>query len=693
MAGTADLREPTPTKPEGGDGVDSTPGDRPFRPDVQGLRAVAVLLVVFFHAGAAFARGGFVGVDVFFVISGFVITGVLLRDRQTSGRPSILEFYGRRARRIIPAATLVIIITVALSYLVLGVLSGNRTAIDGRWAAVFLVNVHFAAEGTNYLSSQELPSPLQNFWSLSVEEQFYLVYPALFLLINSLRSRVSFRARLALGLGVVIASSLTLSILQTASNPTVAFFSPWTRAWELALGGLIAVGSSLFSTLPARAATILTWSGLAAILFSGTAFTSQSAYPGWMVAVPVVGTAMTIAGGIPVPRGGAERLLGLGPFLWLGARSYSFYLWHWPILIIAAESQNATALSFPVDLGLLAVALGVSVVSYAWIENPLRQSVFLRSRRRNSILLGLLLTATTLAATTLLLQGHSVNSAERGLNGVTPGTDAQVAELVASSTRIQQIPVNAIPSLQASAHDFGAPRGPCTPSVQQLTVPACMFGDLHGHRTMVLFGDSHALMWFRAVDEIAKQSHWRLVILGKGYCMANQYPFHTSGLLNLCSRWQSLAIQRIRQLHPDLVVVTQEYQNGPGHIAYTGDQWRRAMERTFAKITGPHTRFVVIGNIPSGDLSPPDCLAAHPRQVQECSMPSTNPNQIYDRAEKEAVTAYGGRYISVRSWFCSRRCSAVIGRYFVYVNQLHITASYSIYLAQVLAEKLQLTPS
>ena len=397
-----------------------------------------MLLVVLFHAGGSFARGGFVGVDVFFVISGFVITGVLLRNQATGGRPSLLAFYGRRARRIIPAATLVIIITVALAYVVLGVLSGNRTAIDGRWAAVFLVNFHFAAEGTNYLSSQELPSPLQNFWSLSVEEQFYLVYPALFLLLGSLRSRVSFRTRLAFGLGVVIAASFTLSVLQTASNPTVAFFSPWTRAWELALGGLIAVGSPRFSMLPARAATILTWSGLAAILVAGAAFTSQSAYPGWMVAVPVVGTALIIGGGVAVPCGGAERLLGWGPFQWLGARSYSFYLWHWPILIIAAESQNATTLSFPVNLGLLAVALAVSVVSFAWVENPLRHSAFLRSRRWNSLVFGLLLIAATLAVTTVLLDAHTVNPTEGASHGVTPGTDAQVADAVAASTRIQQ---------------------------------------------------------------------------------------------------------------------------------------------------------------------------------------------------------------------------------------------------------------
>ena len=166
-----------------GDEAGTTPEDRPFRPDVEGLRAVAVLLVVLFHSGVSWVSGGYVGVDVFFVISGFVITGVLLRERASSGRTSIFAFYGRRCRRIIPAATLVIIATVVLAYWFLGVAGGSSTATDGRWAAVFLANFHFIAIGTNYFSSQQPPSPLQNFWSLAVEEQFYVVYPTLFLVV------------------------------------------------------------------------------------------------------------------------------------------------------------------------------------------------------------------------------------------------------------------------------------------------------------------------------------------------------------------------------------------------------------------------------------------------------------------------------------------------------------------------------
>src|SRR5664279_3496629 len=283
-----------------GDEAGTAPGDRKFRPDVEGLRAVAVGLVVLFHAGIPHLTGGFVGVDVFFVIS-----GLLLRERQGTGRTSILDFYARRVRRILPAATLVIVATVAAAYVVLGVVSGNNVADDGRWAAVFLANFHFESIGTNYFSSGLPPSPLQNYWSLSVEEQFYVVYPTLFLLVARVKGRFSLRTRMSVALGVVIVASYWLSVTQTASHPASAYFSPFTRAWELALGALVAVSTTWLKHLPAQVAALLTWAGLAAIVTSAFVFNAQTAYPGSLVAVPVVGAALIIAGGVAVPRAGA----------------------------------------------------------------------------------------------------------------------------------------------------------------------------------------------------------------------------------------------------------------------------------------------------------------------------------------------------------------------------------------------------
>ncbi len=237
-----------------GDEAGSPPGDRAFKPDVEGLRAVAILLVVLFHAGVSQLPGGYVGVDVFFVVSGYVITGVLLRERTSTGTTSLLSFYARRARRILPAATLVLITTVVAAYVLLGTASGLGTADDAKWAALFLANFHFAAVGTNYLSAQLPPSPLQNLWTLSVEEQFYVVYPTLFLLVAGLRLRLHLRTKMLGALGLVVIVSLGWSVIQTGSNPNAAYFSPFTRAWELALGAMVALAAPHFARVPSAVA-------------------------------------------------------------------------------------------------------------------------------------------------------------------------------------------------------------------------------------------------------------------------------------------------------------------------------------------------------------------------------------------------------------------------------------------------------
>ena len=594
-----------------------------------------------------------------------------------------------------------IIATVILSYVFLGFLSGDRSATDGRWAAIFLANFHFASQGTNYLASQQLPSPLQNFWSLSVEEQFYLVYPTLFILVAAASSRVSLRMRLVIGLGLVIVSSFAWSVLQTSSNPTVAYFSPWTRAWELALGGLVAVGTTWLLRVPAQVAAAMTWLGLGAILVSAVTFNAQTAYPGSLVAIPVIGAALVIGGGVAAPRLGAELLLGSSLFGWVGKLSYSLYLWHWPILIVAAESQDKTSLPLPQSLALVAVALVASVFTYRFVEDPVRHARFLTRTRWASMSLGLGLVTIALTVTTISLQLEATPAgAQSPHNGIVPGTDTEVQRLVSVSTQIQRLPSNLTPSLEGVSQDFGAPPGLCQPSVAQVSVPSCTFGDAFGAHTMVLYGDSHALMWFKAVNEIATEAHWRLIILGKGYCMANKYPPGSAAdgpLFIACNRWQRFAFERIRQIHPDLVVVTQELQGAPDHKNYTAAQWQQGLQDTLDRIGGPHTRLVVLGNIPRADQSPPDCLAEHPNQVQSCSgaLASSENSSLkpYERAEQRAVTAAGGRYIDVTPWFCSQRCSAIVGHFQVYVNQLHITASYSLFLERVLAEKLQLSTS
>jgi len=684
-----------------GDEAGTAPDDRRFRPDVEGLRAVAVLLVVLYHAGVRSLPGGFIGVDVFFVISGFVITGLLLRERQGTRRTSILDFYARRVRRILPAATLVILVTVLGAYVVLGVVSGNTTA-DGRWAAAFLANFHFEAIGTNYLSASRLPSPLQNYWSLSVEEQFYVVYPTLFLLVAAIKGRLSLRIRMVIALGIVIVASYSMSIVQTASHPTAAYFSPFTRAWELALGALVAVATSWLKHLPAQLAELLTWGGLAGIFYAAVAFNAQTPYPGSLVAVPVIGAALVIAGGVANPKSGAESLLGLQPFQWLGKRSYSLYLWHWPILIIAAESVGKATLPLGKSLLLVLLALAISMATYRLVENPIRHW---RLPSKQSVVAGVTLVVTTIVVLTLLIDAETTPPTHYH---VIPAANTQVVlDQVAAATKITTVPKSVEPSLSQAGSDFvgwgGILRYGCTAAVQPsaFSEPICTIGDVNGRRLMVLYGDSHALMWLPAFQSIAKSAHWRLVVFARYFCPAEiltvaNHPAigRAGGPFTQCDKWHAWVVKTINQMKPNLVVVTQEslYQvpglTGSQAQGFTTPQWELGLTKLLQGITTPNIRKVILGNIPMLPQSGPVCLAAHTDDVQACSAPVQSSVLQLNQAERSTAATEATQYIDPTPWFCSATCTAIIARYGVYQDQYHVTGSYAKYLRNALAQAL-----
>ena len=392
-----------------GDEAGTPPGDRKFRPDVQGMRAIAILLALVYHAGVPGFTGGYVGIEVFFVISGFVITGLLLREREGTGHTSLRSFYGRRARRIIPAATLVIIVTVIVTYHSLGPLVGHETAIDGQWAALFLANFHFEAVHTNYLVAQAPPSPLLNYWSLGVEEQFYIVYPTLFLLIGWWARRGSFRTRLTIVLVAVIVASYAYSIALTLSDAQSAYFSLFTRSWELALGALIAVHGRHLQRIPRAWAAVASWVGLTVILVASVTLKGSSAYPGALVAIPTIGAGLVIAAGAAAPTWGVERLLQRRSFQFIASISFPLYLWHWPILEIAAQSRGVASLPVWDNILLLLLAGVLATLTYYFFENPIRHSRLLGKRRWASIGMGLCLIAATLVVTTYEQHRPTVN--------------------------------------------------------------------------------------------------------------------------------------------------------------------------------------------------------------------------------------------------------------------------------------------
>jgi peptidoglycan/LPS O-acetylase OafA/YrhL len=511
------------------------PGDRRLRPDVQGLRAIAILLAIVYHANIQPFSGGYVGIEVFFVISGFVITGLLLREHEKTGHTSLRSFYGRRVRRILPMATLVIIVTIIASYVFIGASVGGQTAIDGRWATLFLANFHYAATDTNYLVAQSPPSPLLNYWSLGVEEQFYIVYPALFLFLGwwSQRARWgSFRLRVTVVLVVVIVASYSYSIVFTASNAQSAYFSLLVRSWELALGGLIAVYSPELRRIPVAWAAVASWVGLAVILVASVTLTPASEYPGALVAIPTLAAGLVIAAGAAAPTWGVEVLLRRQPFPFLALISFSLYLWHWPILEIAAQRRGVSTLPAWDDVLLLVGAGVLATLTYRFIEDPVRHAKFLVRRKWSSLILGLCLIAATLAVTTYEQRRPTVDLGP--IAQATSGSDCRTPS----------------PSAVAQLRSTYAPSSPATGNKSEL-------------KSVVVVGDSTAcslLIGLQAVGPSYGMQFENGAVIGCGIVSGVIAPDYLDGhnvvgYTTLCqgqaNNAESVAIERY---HPSLIL-------------------------------------------------------------------------------------------------------------------------------------------
>ncbi len=350
-----------------------TPAPSTFRPDIQGLRAVAVILVVATHAAVPGFEGGYVGVDVFFVISGYVITGLLLRQPRRPLHENLGAFYARRVRRIIPAATLVLVATTFAAYVLLGPRFAPSLLDDVRWAALFGENFRLIATASNYFVPGVAPSLVTHYWSLAIEEQFYLVYPLLVFSLARVVPRQRHALTLGLCLGAVIAGSAWWSYHLTALNPVAAYYSPFTRFWELALGGLVAVVPRSLADRTPRLNTAVAVVALAALVASVWRLNATSAFPGVLAWWPCAASAALVWTGLASRRGGPASWLSWRPLRNLGDLSYSLYLWHFPWLMLPLQLVHPIA-SPVARLLEVAGALACSLASYHLVENPLRHS-------------------------------------------------------------------------------------------------------------------------------------------------------------------------------------------------------------------------------------------------------------------------------------------------------------------------------
>ena len=419
----------------------------------------------------------------------------------------------------------------------------------------------------------------------------------------------------------------------------------------------------------------------------------------------MVGAGLVIAGGTAVPRSGVEVLLRLPAFQWFGRHSYSLYLWHWPILIIAADEAGKTSLPFRQNIVWLVLAVVLSIATYRLIEDPVRHARAFGGRSWLPVGLGVVLVATSLIVATVALKASGAQDSPNSRssygnpgNPLARGTElsaAQVARLVAAAPLIRTVPANLTPALGQVGNNWGGLFGPCQISYGQSSIPTCAFGDVNSTRTMVLYGDSHAAMWFQALNYIALANHVKLVYLVKDACPAIDLPFGDppgygapGDEFTSCDEWHRFALERIRQLRPDMVLISQEAVLGPKQVPYSANRWESATTETIEELGVPASRVVILGNIPGFSGEGPQCLALHPDDVQSCSGWNSPYFVLHNAAEQQAADRTGARYINVVPWFCSSICTDVVGRYEPYWDRAHVDADYSFALIQVLSQAL-----
>lgn len=684
-----------------------------FRRDIEGMRAVAVLAVVFFHAGVPGIGGGFVGVDVFFVISGFLITGMLYREAAAGGTVGLVRFYGARARRLLPAAGVVLVATAIGAAVLLSPLQARQALGDGIASALYAGNYRFAWQGTDYLAADAPPSPFQHFWSLGVEEQFYLIWPALVLvtarLVRRRRSGSATALPYLIVLAVVAALSFAIALTWTRTMPPWAFFALPARAWELAAGGVVALSAVFWSRLPKSVSTCVGWTGAGLIVMACVRLDEKTPYPGIAALLPVLGAVLVIGSGCAAARSGVGRVLAVSQMQAVGRLSYSWYLWHWPVLVLAPHALGRP-LGLVGALGAVAMAGGLAALTQRVIENPVRFAARLRGSGGLSLACGGVSTALAvgvgLGLLVLVPAPVGRGTAAQSLTLTTPvapatPTDpydaaieqltAQTQAAVAASAEVRAVPSNLTPALsnargdRAEVFDNG-----CFRSWHDVGQGECASGDTGSATTVALVGDSHAAMWQPAFEEIAASRHWRLETMAKVTCPLLDLPI-TSPYLGReyteCEQWRGQIMTRLRQDRPRLVVVSMSRRYGGdfGFVSYD-PAWIDAVRRLAAELRAMGAAVLVLGGIPDPHATVPACVAEHLDDASACAPARTVAvDDAGIAAERAAATAGGGQYADLTALFCTAaRCPVIVGNALVYRDDNHLTIGYATTLAPVI---------
>jgi hypothetical protein len=603
--------------------------------EIQGLRALAATLVLIFHA--RFISGGFIGVDIFYVISGFLITGLLLKELNSSGRISLKAFYLRRSKRLLPASFLVLFVTALFAWLVLPPISRGSIGRDLIATTLYISNYLFAWWQNDYQNLNATPSPFIHYWSLAVEEQFYLFWPLFIIALAKLKSRRKF----LIGFSTVTFVTFALGVWLTIVAPIWAFYSLPTRAWELSIGALIAL-------LPAlrRQSPLLAVIGVIALGASGLWFNESTTFPGTYALLPVLGTAALLSsiGAWPQPL---KWLATNRISVWLGKISYPLYLWHWPVLVLPI-ALFARDLNIGERIAALVVTVVLADLTTRYVEEPLRIKNF---APRKVVL------STATAMIIALLVGFGI------------------AQSTTSSILVngKQVTLASIQS-RPTPYDDG-----CHLNYHESVSPRCEFGKLENTKTVVLYGDSHAVQWFPALEKLANEKGFRLITLTKSACPSIDVVRESIGAFKMsnCAAWRENAIARITKAKPDLIILSSfEHFVPQGDPRNVEQWWAAGSERTFKTLKLLTSKIVYLLDTPLPKRNIPDCLAS--TSADKCladstlGLPQVAQFEIIDPAK----------------WLCQMKCPGIVRGNVAYRDASHISVATSLELADSLWQAL-----
>jgi peptidoglycan/LPS O-acetylase OafA/YrhL len=654
-----------------------------YRGDIEGLRAVAILLVIAAHAGVPWLEGGYIGVDVFFVLSGYLITALLVQEVQATGGVRLLDFYARRIRRLLPALLLMVIGTIAIAATLLAPIEQMEQTATAGAASIWLSNIYFAFLKLDYFGPAADTNLFLHTWSLGVEEQFYLLWPGFLMLLLGTWGRQggqqNFR-RLRQGLGVTAVLCLIISLLLTHHQPSWAFYLMPPRAWQFAVGALAHLWSMEgdWGRPDARAGAggrgwgrhfiaPSGWAGFLLILLSAVILDARTVYPGGWALLPSLGAAaVLLAGSTPSPAC-IGRLLSLSSLQAIGRVSYAWYLWHWPVLLL-----GATLVAYDEPLhraGLVAVSLTLAVLSNRVVESPLRRSATLASRPKL-----MLMAASLLMIGTLGLSAGWMRATFFWLRQP-------------EQERYREIRLD-MPALYSMG---------CDEWFLSAKLKVCQFGPEGAEHTAVLIGDSIALQWFPALFSIYTQPRWRLVVMTKSACpmVDESYFYKRIGTeYAVCDTWRDAALNAIPSFNPDIV-----FLGSSTDYPFERDQWISGTRRVLDVVAAAAGKVFIVRSTPSLLSDGPNCLARRNwrppflQLAEDCSADagSARGTEVHGWLE-QAASSYGNvNVLDLNSLVCpNRRCEAERDGQLVFRDSFHLSARYVETIAEAVAKKIHI---